>query len=97
MAEKVSFTADIWSDDAYSPYLAIPAHWIALKGNSLKMKALLIAFHYFPSSHTGEAITKTILELLDWVEVTLKVHDYSVKCISYYMDKLYLGWSLYYG
>jgi len=61
------------------------------------MKASLIVFHYFPLSHTGEVIAKTILELLDRAEVTSKVCDYSVKCISYYMDKIYLGQSLYYG
>ena len=73
-AGKVSFTTDIWSDDAYHTYIAIPAHWIAIEGGSLKMRASLIAFHYFPASHTGEAITKTILELLDHAEVTSKVH-----------------------
>ena len=65
------------------PYLALTAHWIANEGGSLKLKASLIAFHYFPGSHTGEALAKLLLELLDCTEVTMKVRDLrGICCIS---------------
>jgi len=35
------------------------------------MKAALIAFHYLPSRHTGKEITKTMLYLIDCVEVAM--------------------------
>ena len=65
------------------PYLALTAHWIANEGGSLKLKVSLIAFHYFPGSHTGEALVKLLLELLDRAEVTMKVRDLcGICCIS---------------
>ena len=65
------------------PYLALTAHWITNEGGSLKLKASLIAFHYFPGLHTGEALAKLLLELLDRTKVTMKVHDLrGICCIS---------------
>ena len=52
------------------------AHW-ATKGDqpgTLKLKAGLLTFHHFPGCHTGLNMAKTILHLLDHVEVTHKVH-----------------------
>ncbi|KAG9309365.1 hypothetical protein JVU11DRAFT_10602 [Chiua virens] len=45
---------------------------------SLKMRASLIMFHYFPASHTGEALAKVILELLNCAEVTLKIRHLTI-------------------
>ncbi|KAG9310336.1 hypothetical protein JVU11DRAFT_9466 [Chiua virens] len=81
-AGKVSFTCGIWSDDSYCPFLAITAHWIAVEGGSLRMKALLIAFHYFPTLHTGKALAQTILELLDQAEVTLKIGHFTMDNVA---------------
>lgn len=64
---------DMWSDESLRPFIAITAHWISLEGDSLKMKASLIGFHYFPTSHTGQALAETLLELLDRAGVTTKV------------------------
>jgi len=49
------------------------AHWIGQdeKTGVLTMKAALIAFHYLPSHHTGEEIVKTMLYLIDRVEVAM--------------------------
>ena len=35
------------------------------------MKVALIAFHHLPSCHMGKEITKTMLYLIDCVEVTM--------------------------
>ena len=35
------------------------------------MKVALIAFHHLPSCHTGEEIAKTMLYLIDRVEVVM--------------------------
>jgi len=49
------------------------AHWIGRdkKTGVLTMKAALIAFHYLPSRHTGKEIAKTMLYLIDRVEVVM--------------------------
>lgn len=73
---KISFTADIWTDDnTKNPYLAITAHWIALENRTamLGLKAGLIAFHYLPGSHAGTVLGSQILGLLDRAKVTNNV------------------------
>ena len=49
------------------------AHWIGRdeKSGMLTMKVVLIAFHHLPSRHTGEEIAKTMLYLIDRVEVMM--------------------------
>ncbi|KIM68545.1 hypothetical protein SCLCIDRAFT_48933, partial [Scleroderma citrinum Foug A] len=52
---QISLTADIWTDENRRPFLVTTAHWIASDENSatFRLKVALIAFHYFPGSHTG--------------------------------------------
>ncbi|KIK15581.1 hypothetical protein PISMIDRAFT_114951, partial [Pisolithus microcarpus 441] len=70
---RISFTTDIWSAENLHPYLATAAHWITNNNGPLKMRASLITFQYFPSAHTGDALAKLTLEILDRAEVTSKV------------------------
>jgi hypothetical protein len=47
----ISCTADIWSDGALRPFLAITAHWIQRRPDgSLAMRADLVAFSYIPGA-----------------------------------------------
>ena len=63
----------MWSADNLDLYLAMMAHWIGRdeKTGVLTMKAMLIAFHYLPSRHTGEEIAKTMPYLIDCVKVAM--------------------------
>jgi hypothetical protein len=72
---QVSFTADIWSNQARVAYLAMTAHWIAKmeETNTLYLKCSLIAFHRLRKKHTGKSLARTVLHLLDRADVTLKV------------------------
>ena len=72
---RVSFTADIWSDQTRQPYLAITAHWISeCEGTgALELKTALIAFHRLLGRHDGRSLASIILELLDRAGVTGKV------------------------
>jgi len=52
------------------------AHWIALEDQklaTLELKAALITFRHIKGSHTGKYLAKTILYLLDRVDITVKV------------------------
>ena len=60
-------------------YLALTAHWIARDENGrLGLKAALIGFKRLKGKHTGFNIAKTILDLLDRADVTLRV------CVPYF-------------
>jgi len=64
---EISITADVWSANNFDSYIAMTAHWIGEDGpsNGLSLKTTLIAFHCLTSRHTGEQLTKTILQLID--------------------------------
>ena len=51
------------------------AHWIAEneKTRSLELKAALIAFHRITGNHTGKSLARTVLYLLNWAGITVKV------------------------
>lgn len=71
----VSFTADIWSNAALRPHLAITGHWIArdpITGHLL-LKASLLAFHRIRGSHSGERIARITLFLLQRAGLVHKV------------------------
>jgi hypothetical protein len=55
------------------------AHWIAHEKhtNTLRLRSELIAFHHMTGSHTGEAIAKTVLALLDRAGVAEKVSHFA--------------------
>jgi hypothetical protein len=76
-AGRISFTTDIWSDQNRQPYLAVTAHWISKSesegSSSLQLKAALIAFHRLRGSHDGKTLAKTVVELLDRADITVKV------------------------
>lgn len=76
---QVSFTADIWSNQARVGYLAITAHWIARmeETKALHLKCALIAFHRLRKQHTGKSLARTVLHLLDRADITLKVSHIS--------------------
>ncbi|KAI6004562.1 hypothetical protein EDC04DRAFT_2583370, partial [Pisolithus marmoratus] len=69
----ISFTTDIWSAENLHPYLATTTHWITNSSGPLKMRVSLIMFQYFPSAHTGNALAKLTLDILDRAEVMSKV------------------------
>jgi len=56
-------------------YLALTAHWIALDSSSghLVLRAALIGFHHLKKRHIGINIARTIIHLLDRVDVILNV------------------------
>jgi hypothetical protein len=72
---QVSFTADIWSNQALAAYLAMTAHWIAKveETGTLALKGALISFHRLRNKHTGKSLARTVLHLLDRADVTIKV------------------------
>ena len=55
-------------------------HWIAEADGALQLKAALIAFHRVCQKHTGKALARTVLHLLDRVGVTLKVSQLCSSC-----------------
>jgi hypothetical protein len=66
LAWQTSCTADIWSDGAQCPFLAITAHWIQCHPDgSLAMRADLAAFSYIPSSHSDTNIAKAAYAALE--------------------------------
>ena len=70
----ISPTADIWPSDSLDPYLAVTAHWIGQdKSGTCKLhfKSALITLHYVPGSHTGAALAKTFLYLIDCTGISL--------------------------
>ncbi|KAJ8581509.1 hypothetical protein M405DRAFT_751700 [Rhizopogon salebrosus TDB-379] len=72
---QVSFTADIWSNQALAAYLAMTAHWIAKveETGTLALKGALTSFHRICNKHTGKSLARTVLHLLDRADVTIKV------------------------
>ena len=58
-------------------YLALTAHWISLEAPSgcLSLRVALISFHCLKKYHTGVNIARTILHILDHMDVTHKVCD----------------------
>ena len=72
---KISFTADIWSNQSCYPYLAVTAHWIERNKSShhLKLWAALIAFHHLQGSHNGGHLVNIVFHILGRVGVTTKV------------------------
>jgi hypothetical protein len=72
---RISFTADIWSNQSRHPYFAITTHWIVKdKSNGhLKLRAALIAFHHLWGSHSGPRLARVALHILDRVEITARV------------------------
>jgi len=71
---RISFTADIWSNQSRYPFLAVTAHWIEKDDSGhLKLRVALIAFHRLRGSHNGRRLAKITLQILDQVEITAKV------------------------
>jgi hypothetical protein len=72
---KISFTADIWSNQSRHSFLAVTAHWVERDEPTrhLKLRAALIAFHRLRGSHTGQRLARIALNILDRVGVTDKV------------------------
>ena len=64
-------------------FLALTAHWISLDKSSgrLSLKSALIGFHRLKENHTGINIVRTILHLVDRVNITVKV---SIPYYRYY-------------
>lgn len=46
-------------------FLALTAHWIAVKDGKLTLKVALIGFHRLKAKHTGKNIARTLLHLID--------------------------------
>ncbi|KAF9232931.1 hypothetical protein BU15DRAFT_25035, partial [Melanogaster broomeanus] len=44
---NISYTSDIWSDDAQRPYLTMTMHWIGqeLDKGQLRLQSALVTFH----------------------------------------------------
>ena len=72
---RISFTADIWSNQSRYPYLAVTAHWIKRHESSrhLELRGALIAFHRLRGSHNGRRLARIVLHILDRVGITAKV------------------------
>jgi hypothetical protein len=72
---RISLMMDTWSDQRIQPYLAITAHWIAIVGetSSLQLKSGLIAFHRLRKGHSGKALARVVMHLLDRAGITVKV------------------------
>lgn len=74
---RVSLTTDIWSNQSLRSFLALTAHWIALKNNKLFLRAALIGFHQLEKEHTGKNIAKTLLHLIERAGIQKKASHLS--------------------
>ncbi|CAA7261628.1 unnamed protein product [Cyclocybe aegerita] len=76
---KVSFTADIWSNQSCYPHLAMTTHWISrTPTGGLQFNCMLVAFHRIRGSHHAEWLVRIILHLLDRAGVTVKVGHWTL-------------------
>jgi hypothetical protein len=64
---KISFTADIWSDENLRAFLAITLHWLArvIEDNSLELKSGLLCFHRITGNHTGKRLANIAMAMID--------------------------------
>ncbi|KAH9055112.1 hypothetical protein EDB83DRAFT_2316248 [Lactarius deliciosus] len=71
--------ADIPSVNLVS-YLALTAHWISSDKSTghLTLRAALIGFHHLKNKHTGCNIARTILHLIDWANITIKIGHFTL-------------------
>lgn len=83
---KVSFTTDVWTSVNNDPYLVVTAHWI---DESWVYSDRVIAFDYFPSPHTGQAIAQMLLKTFDDWNLQTKVRT-SFVTILYFLYTNYL-------
>jgi hypothetical protein len=70
---KISFTADIWSDQNRNSYLCITGHWIERISGSLSLKSAMLAFQRLTVSHSGDELAKVVIRLLVRAGITYKV------------------------
>lgn len=71
-ADNISFTTDIWSSVGSHSLMSLTGHWIT--EDFTRVQTVLNA-HSFPGSHTGDAISKQINDMLrDWNIEKSKVH-----------------------
>ena len=72
---RISFTADIWSNQSRHPYLAVTAHWIKRHESShrLELQGALIGFHRLRGSHNGRRLARVVVHILDQVGIATKV------------------------
>ena len=75
-ASRISFTADVWSDNNWRGYLAITCQWISRDKatRSLQLKRALLAFHHLHGGHNGNSMAKAVLHLLDRAGITAQVY-----------------------
>lgn len=62
---NITLTADIWTKPGFSSsYLGITVHFIS-SGDRPKLESVVIELAQFPTPHTGTAIAKKIVDVLD--------------------------------
>ena len=75
---RISFTADIWTDQSMRSFLAITAHWIASggpTGTTLQLRSALIGFSCLEGGHDGLTVARAAYRVLERVGVLDKVRD----------------------
>lgn len=72
---KISFTADLWSNQKRRNFLAITAHWLARNPTTqaIEYKCGLIAFRSTGERHDGKGLAEIALEMLDRAGISEKV------------------------
>ena len=72
---------DLWSDPNLAPFMAVTAHWMESttvqtgKGpqHLINLHSDLIGFYHVTGHHDGECLATVFMEILDHIEITLKV------------------------
>ena len=84
---KISFTADIWSDNNLRSYLCMTAHWIARnkRTGKLELKCALVAFHNVTGKHDGPNLAAIVIALMDRAGMTFLV---SYLCVVLFRSPL---------
>jgi hypothetical protein len=65
-------------------FLAVTAHWIeafdetSTGSKKIRLRADLIGFHHIPGRHTGEHLAHCFLHILDRINITSKVSNFSL-------------------
>src|SRR6266481_2043555 len=71
---QISFTTDLWSDNDWTSYLALTAHWIGRnRSGNLELQSGLLGFSHFSGAHMGEGLVKALMMLLDCASIAPKV------------------------
>ena len=72
---KISFTANVWSDQNRNSFLCVTVHWISRNSasNCLAFKNTLIGFHCLEDSHTGVHLAKALFGIINHAGIIHRV------------------------